>query len=185
MVKKMSVLGFVLFIVTSCCDSYLNEYNVLRSKDLYKKYLDKRIAPADFYIDEYAMYKRINYRYEEENDTFYKIIDSLFISKEEYLRFYSNGSFSIYQIDKITLDSLNNTKLSPEKGGYGFLIENRRGNFIANYSPINCGSFSEDEFEVRNDTLRISSGSNKGYRTWYYYVKYPLGSMNLEGKPEI
>lgn len=42
------------------------------------------------------------------------------------------------------------------------------------YSAINCGSFSKQEFETRGGTLMVKQGSNKGYRMFYYYIKHEV-----------
>ncbi|MCD9564258.1 hypothetical protein [Tenacibaculum maritimum] len=94
-------------------------------------------------------------------------------SNNAYLTFKNNGS--VYFFHGILKGSTEKV-LDLDKANIGFLVKFNNKNYLASYSPINCGSFSVNDFKVNGDTLAISAGSNKGHRIWYYYIKKDMDS---------
>lgn len=183
MVKIVKSL-MVIILFSSCCDHYLTPLGGLRSKEKYKKYLDKRVNPENFEISTKHLYFSIDYKYEEVNKRFSKIEDSVTLNRNSYLRFYKDGLFYYFLENKKI--KLKRQVFNPQKGNPGFLIRDKKKQIkIVDYGPVNCGSFSENEIIVKGDTLKISAGSNKGYRIWYYYIKKEVPKEWLDWKPDF
>lgn len=172
MVKKIFLSTVALIFLHSCCDAYLNSNSALRSKRLYKKHLKSLVDPREINIETDKLYQSINVRFEEKSGKILKFNNSDGV--QNLLKFYPNGVFYRYKL----YDSINNAieinKFIPENGELNFIIKRNDKYFFMQYSTINCGAFSKNEFKIINDTLLISAGSNKGFRIWYYYVAKPL-----------
>ncbi len=165
MVKRI-ILLLTFLSTASCCDHYLTSLEGgLRSKRLYKKQLNYKVNPNEVGIKTDVVYKMLNQKYFEQYESLSKnVFDS---KKQAVWVFKEDGSYySFYGLDTITKDNLN-----LEKGNLNYLVKKNDKYWLMDYSTINCGAFSKCEFEVKNDTIRIARGSNKGYRIWYYYAK--------------
>ena len=164
MANKIIVIICFLWL-TSCCDIHMTSMHGLRSKRLYKRYLNDRVNPIDLKIETDKVYKMINQQYVEESQTIVKDIFST--KKQAILIFKPEGDYySFYGLDSITEMSTNLLK-----GNLNYVIKSNNKYAMLEYSPINCGGFSKSEFQVVNDTIKVAIGVNKGYRIWNYYVK--------------
>ncbi|TPN83887.1 hypothetical protein [Aquimarina algicola] len=169
MVNKFCLVVFSMFCLSSCgffniCDHTGSIGGTgLRSKQLYKKYLKKRINPNDKEIRTDAVYQDLGYYYDE-------IEDTLVFKKNSktYYRFYDSGNMYIYRLtgnDPI----INKASFNPVNGDIGFVIDHKK-NVIMNYTTMNCGSFVKTSFEVSNDTLIMKYGSGgEDWRVLGYY----------------
>ncbi len=77
-----------MFFSSCACDHYLTGMNGLRSKRLYKKYVDKKVNPLSLGIFTEGLYKSLHYMYKERSKTFEKNTDSVVISNDYYIKFY-------------------------------------------------------------------------------------------------
>ncbi|KZS41427.1 hypothetical protein AWE51_22250 [Aquimarina aggregata] len=181
--------SILLIIITSSCGSFLCDYTGtqeggLRSKNKYKSYIKKRINPAIVGIDTNVIYKDIHHKYTEGNEKFGPETDSLSLNTDVYHKFHANGTYYTF-IKKGQNRILNAGSFNPDIGIIGFVLNRKDKYHFMSYSTINCGSFSKQEFEVKGDTLIVKHGSNKGFRTWYYYVKHKVPKEWLDFKSDI
>ena len=185
MVKIKFILSLLaLIFCTSCaCDHYLTELNGLRSKRLYKKYINKKIDPETISLKTNILYKSIDYKYEEETKIFTEIKDSVLLKNDIFLNFFKNGTYYIFSIKKNGI--LSKKDLNPKKGDFSYVIKKNKKNVFMGYSTVDCGGFSKKDYKIKGDTLMISAGSNKGYRTWYYYIKKEIPKDWLDWEPDI
>lgn len=185
MVNVKHLVSFLLLILfSSCaCDHYLTEMNGLRSKRLYKKYLKRKVNPEKLNLKTTLLYKNIDYKYEEDTKVFSKIQDSVSLRKDIYLKFFENGTYYIFRKEKG--EKLYKQDLNPQKGNFSYVIKKNKKNVLMFYSTVNCGGFSRKDYRIKGDTLMISAGSNKGYRTWYYYTKKEIPKEWLDWEPDI
>jgi hypothetical protein len=86
MVKSKHIMAMLtLGLLISCaCDHYVTEMSGLRSKRLYKKYIDEKINPQKIKISTKVLYKKIDYEFDEKTNIFSKTKDSTFLKNDIY-----------------------------------------------------------------------------------------------------
>jgi len=182
-IKYLASLIILLQFTSCACDHYLTEKHGLRSKKLYKKYVNKKINPEKLNLKTDLIYESIEYKYEEGTNFFSKIKDSVLLRNNLYLKFFENGTYYVFAKKKG--EKINKGDLNPLKGDFSYVIEMNKKNIFMSYSTVDCGGFSKKNYKVKGDTLAISAGSNKGYRTWYYYIKKEVPKEWLDWNTDI
>jgi len=172
MIIRFCYLVVVVLFFSSCgsfmCDRFTSEG--FPDNSISRSYIKRRINPTMFGIDTNAVYKDINYKYEESKKQDVPIISKGALNTDLYYRFHQNGTY--YKFPKRGEDrTLNSKSFKQKSGNFGFVLSKKDNPYFMSYSTINCGSFSKQEFEMKGDTLIVKHGSNKGNRIWYYYVK--------------
>ncbi|MGY0408761.1 MAG: hypothetical protein ACWIPJ_10480 [Polaribacter sp.] len=175
----------VLIICTSCFfqDYTGTDIEGLKSKNKYKKYLNKRIDPVIVGLDTAVIYRDINLIYDKEYNRNIIDSDSLSFTVDSYLKFYSNGTYNAF-VKKGQSRELDKTSFNPIKGNIGFVISKKNKYFFMAYSVINGGSFKKHIFENKGDTLIVKYGDANGYGIWRCFVKKKVPEEWLNFEPD-
>ncbi|QFS29029.1 metallophosphoesterase family protein [Tenacibaculum mesophilum] len=164
----------IIFIISSCGDHYLTSSNGLRSKNFYKRYIDKRINPNTIEIKTDIIYIDSHYY---KNGELFKSENA----KKDYFRFYKNGT--CYRFNDYGSKNLNKLSFNPKKGDIGFTIKKGKKYFLMTYSIIDGGGFSQSEIRMKDDTLVIYSKNGKD-EFFSYFKKMKVPREWLDWKPD-
>ena len=139
----------------------------------------KIIDPNKRNIKTNLLYKRLDYYYDEgENQIKYFSNNPLNPDSVVYKRFYKSGTILSYS--KNIYDTIfNKHTFDIKNAGIGFVLD-KRDNIIVAYDAKYRGNFIERKYDVKEDTLILKYGDNKGYRIFYYYKEFEAPTEVIE-----